>query len=350
MDVVRSNIERIGGDVDVFSRLGEGTTLKIKIPLTLAIVPALIVSTGGQRFAVPQVSLIELVRVAGENIQTQIEEIRGALFYRLRGNLLPLVYLHQELRMSPATAVEEDQGIDTQVVNIVVVRADEHIFGLVVDNVHDTEEIVVKPLGKQLKEIEVFAGATIMGDGRVALIVDVPGLAKQSRIRQERVREKGQERLAGSDSADAESTRQALLIVGLGEDYRTAIPLSLVNRLEEFPNKDIERASGREVIQYRGGILPLVDLRRHFGGTHEGQDEMKRVVVYAENGRSVGLVVEQIMDIVEENVVLQHREGRPGILGTSIIQKKVTDLLDVPAILRQADSSFYNQTPVNGGI
>src|SRR5262249_15595283 len=155
MDVVRTNVERIGGSVDIESRPGRGTTLKMKIPLTLAIIPALTVTDAGDRYAIPQVSLLELVRLEGENAQKGIELIHGAPVYRLRGNLLPLVYLHQELRL-------KSTKVNHEVVNIVVLQADDRQFGLVVDAIHDTEEIVVKPLQKQLKGINVFSGATIM--------------------------------------------------------------------------------------------------------------------------------------------------------------------------------------------
>ncbi len=176
MDVVKTNIEKIGGTVDLQSRLGEGTTLKIKIPLTLAIIPALIVTSGGDRFAIPQVSLLELVRLEGEQARRQIEFIHGAPVYRLRGQLLPLAYLNRELK------IQGKSESDTAAVNIVVLQADGHPFGLVVDEINDTEEIVVKPLGKQLKGVASFAGATIMGDGRVALILDVLGLAQRANV------------------------------------------------------------------------------------------------------------------------------------------------------------------------
>jgi len=166
MDVVKTNIEKIGGTVDIFSARGQGTTLKIKIPLTLAIIPALVVTTGGERFAIPQVSLVELVRLEG-NTQAGIEMIQNAAVYRLRGNLLPVVYLNRELHLGGEAVHAADQAI-----NIVVLQADGRQFGLVVDDINDTEEIVVKPLGKQLKGIASFAGATIMGDGQVALILD----------------------------------------------------------------------------------------------------------------------------------------------------------------------------------
>jgi two-component system chemotaxis sensor kinase CheA len=169
MDVVKTNIEKIGGVIDLESELGRGTTFKIRIPLTLAIVPALIVTSGGERFAIPQVNLLELIRVNEEQRNAAIEYVHSHPVYRLRGKLLPIVYLNQELRLT-ATA---------RVLNIVVLQAGQHQFGLVVDQINDTQEIVVKPLDKVLQDIPVFAGATIMGDGRVALILDILGIAQQ---------------------------------------------------------------------------------------------------------------------------------------------------------------------------
>ena len=339
MDVVRSNIEKIGGAVDLTSTFGQGTTLKIKIPLTLAIVPALIVTSNRQRFDVPQVSLLELLRVEGEHIQKDVEAVDGSEFYRLRGNLLPLVYLDKMLNLCAAGC---GTAANRQALNIVVVKADNRQFGLVVDQVHDTEEIVVKPLGKQLKDIHVFAGTTIMGDGRVALILDIPGVAKQAMIGIDHTQDRELESDADkSDDTGERHDKQTLLLVRIGEAYRAAIPLSLVNRLEEFSSSSIEEASGRQIVQYRGGLLPLVDLPGYFGAAHDNTSELRHVVVYRDNDKNVGLVVDQILDIVEDHVNLQHTEGKEGVLGTAVIQKKVTDLLDIPSILHQADPSFY---------
>ncbi len=175
MDVVLTNIERIGGTVDIESTLGKETTIRTKIPLTLAIMPALIVSCGGELYAVPQVSLLELVRLDPDHVQRGVERMHGIPVYRLRDAMLPLVFLDKQLEIeSQRTSVDE--------VNIVVLQADDRSFGLVVDSVRDTEEIVVKPLQKQLKGIPVFAGAAIMGDGRIALVLDVLGLARRASV------------------------------------------------------------------------------------------------------------------------------------------------------------------------
>lgn len=335
MDVVKTNIEKIGGSVDVFSEAGQGTTLKIKIPLTLAIIPALIVTSGGERFAIPQVSLLELVRLEGEQALQGIEMLYGLPVYRLRGQLLPLVYLNRELQLDT-----RNPRHSTDAVHIVVLQADGRQFGMIVDEINDTEEIVVKPLGKQLKGIACFAGATIMGDGRVALIIDVLGLAQHANVISE-VRDRAH--ADKNKAADRTEDRQALLLFDIGKDTRMAIPLSVVARLEEFPKDAVERSGGQEVVQYRGQILPLIDVSQHIitdGGHAEIMDPM-HVVVYSEHGRSVGLVVGKISDIVEESLAIKRDKRGHGIVGSAVIQEKVTDLLDVAGLIKMADPTFY---------
>ena len=338
MDVVKTNIERIGGTVDVHSLAGQGTTLKIKIPLTLAIIPALVVTTSGDRFAIPQASLLELVRLEGEDARKGIEMVYSAPVCRLRGRLLPLVSLSHTLRL------QEDfwgpRGRTDRAVNIVVLQADEHTFGLVVDEINDTEEIVVKPLGKQLKGINAFAGATIMGDGRVALILDVLGLAQRAGVVSEARGHAQAER--ATVRAHAAEERQMLLLFRLGADRRMAIPLSMVARLEEFKQGSVERAGQHQVVQYRGRLLPLLRLNQLLGepaGTHE--PETLQVVVYAHAGQDVGLVVENIVDIVEECLTVHRRQRQGAVYGTAVIQEKVTDMLDVPALIESADVLLF---------
>jgi two-component system chemotaxis sensor kinase CheA len=193
MDVVQANVEKINGSIDVHSRIGQGTTFKLKIPLTLAIIPTLIITSGGDRFAIPQVNLVELVRLEGEQALKSIEMFHDTPVYRLRGRLLPLVYLNRELKLDS----EQDAGTgrhgdaensnlskiaNDEVLNIVVVQATDKPFGLVVYPINDTQEIVVKPLGKQLRTLNCFAGATIMGDGKIALILDLQGIAQRTHL------------------------------------------------------------------------------------------------------------------------------------------------------------------------
>jgi two-component system chemotaxis sensor kinase CheA len=331
MDVVKTNIEKIGGIVDVQTKLGEGTTLRIKIPLTLAIIPALIVSTGGDRFAIPQVSLLELVRLESEQATKAIEMIHGAPVYRLRGHLLPLVYLDKELRTNSAAAAGG-------AINIVVLQADERHFGLVVDEINDTEEIVVKPLSKHLKGLSTFAGATIMGDGRVALILDVMGVAQKAAI-VSGSRDRGVHDTSGSGKGDQQQ-KQTLLLFRAAGDRRMAIPLSTVARLEEFNRSVIETAGGRDVVQYRGQIMPLISLSEIISGraVPAASADAIQVVVYSNHDRSYGLVVDRILDIVEEIVVVQRLRARRGVLGSAVIQEKVTELLDLDGVIRLVES------------
>ncbi len=339
MDVVKTNIEKIGGTVDLQSQLGKGTTLKIKIPLTLAIIPALIVTSGEERFAIPQISLLELLRLEAANASQQIESIHGSPVYRLRGKLLPLVYLNRELRLNKAGAVPAEE----REVNIVVVQADGHPFGLVVDDINDTQEIVVKPLGKQLKGVTCFAGATIMGDGRVALILDVLGLAQQSRVVAE-IHDRNSHLDSAAEARKQQDQKQTLLLFSAGQGTRMAIPLSMVARLEEFPRSSIELSGGLPVVRYRGQILPLIKVSQYLPGAVQAVEEDEgapmQVVVYSENGKSVGLVVGKIDDIVSEVITEKRHAYGNGILGSIVVQDQVTDLLDVHSVIRAFDPSF----------
>jgi two-component system, chemotaxis family, sensor kinase CheA len=342
MDVVKTNIEKIGGTVDVQSKAGVGTTVRMKIPLTLAIIPALIVTSGGDRYAIPQISLLELVRLEGEDALKGIELIQGIPVYRLRGRLLPLVYLNRELKVERSS----EETVTEAAIRIVVLQADERQFGLVVDEINDTEEIVVKPLGKQLKGIKAFAGSTIMGDGRVALILDVLGVAQTSNV----VSESRERAIADKDTqvAAVSSQKQTMLLFQYGANGRMAMDLSLVARLEEFKPEIIERAGDCQVVQYRGQIMPLIrvsEVLRAQNGARTDDSKPIQVVVYSEQGRSVGLVVDRILDIVEETFVPQQPSRRAGLLGSAVIQKRVTDLLDVRGLVCTANPTFFENQP-----
>ena len=333
MDVVRTNIERIGGNVNLDSEPGHGTTIRIKIPLTLAIIPALIVGCGGDRFAIPAASLVELVRIEGDQVAKSIEHIHEAPVYRLRGNLLPLVYLVNELNL-PAGRREEDALF------LIVLQAEGRLFGLVVDNIQDTEEIVVKPLAQEMKGLGVYAGATIMGDGRVALILDVLGLARRASLLEESGRLATREARGKTVDADSAAESRSLLLARVGHN-RIAIPLSCVARLEEIALGKIESAGKTEVIQYRGRIMSVLRLSDVLGIEGEtyapsasGEDRLLPLVVCALKSSNVGVIVDSIEDIVEDHFEIQTREGQLGILGSAIVQQKVTDLLDVRALAR----------------
>ncbi len=332
MDVVRTNIEKIGGTVDVESPQGQGTTIRTKIPLTLAIIPALIIVSGNQRYAVPQVSLLELVRLDPDQALRGIERMHGVPVYRLRGALLPLVFLDEQLQLAATRSASDD-------LNIIVLQADDRPFGLVVDAIRDTEEIVVKPLQKQLKGISVFAGAAIMGDGRVALVIDVLGLAQRaSVISGAKSRTLGERERPPAPSSNA---GQTLLLFAPSAGGQMAIPLSLVARLEEFPRSALETLGARQVVQYLGEIMPLVDVSQELeslrlGGPPiasdtrtDGESQTVHVIVYAGGDQRVGLIVDRILDIVHDQVALRSRANRPGVLFTAIVEGKVTEFLDV---------------------
>ncbi len=344
MDVVKTNIEKIGGTVDVQSQAGTGTTVRMKIPLTLAIIPALIVTSGGERYAIPQVSLLELVRLESEAARKGIELIQGVPVYRLRGRLLPLVNLNHELKLEPgATDTQKDDPV-----NIVILQADERQFGLMVDEINDTEEIVVKPLSKQLKGLKTFAGSTIMGDGRVALILDVLGIAQCSNVVTEARTRALAEKEAESTPAVTGERQTLLLFSGPGEGHM-AVTLESVGRLEEFPASSVERAGGLEMVQYRGEILPLMHLsemleerrRRPREANIKSKTkspERLQGIVYSAGGKRVGLVIDQILDIVDETITAKTPASRAGVLYTAVVQGKVTELLDMPALLRAFDA------------
>jgi two-component system chemotaxis sensor kinase CheA len=356
MDVVRTNVEKIGGTVTVESRLGRGTTVLMKIPLTLAIIPALTITSAGDRYAIPQGSLLELVRLEGEQAERGVERIHGVRVCRLRGNLLPLVYLDEQLHPRASSCRPEGTTgpADNSATNIVVLQADDRSFGLVVDAIHDTEEIVVKPLQKQLKGIGTYAGATIMGDGKVALILDVLGLAQRANV-VSGVRERAlTEKPASAPEPTAD--RQALLLFATRGGGRMAIPLSQVARLEEFPRSALERVGPQDVVQYRNEILPLIHVsralsarrrpvnngrvgnrRRAAVSTAAQATDTVQVVVYAGKGRRVGLVVDQILDVVEEALTSRSAAHRPGVLFTAVVQGRVTEFLDVEALLSATD-------------
>ena len=350
MDVVKTNVEKIGGTVDVQSTLGQGTTVRVKIPLTLAIIPALVVTCGGERYAIPQVSLLELVRIEADEAGKGVELVHGAPVYRLRGRLLPLVYLNRELKLDPQTNPVTESG---GAVNIVVLRADDRRFGLVVDQINDTEEIVVKPLRKQLKTVKTFAGSSIMGDGKVSLILDVLGLAQRASVvsetRERSVIEKT------TDSVAIEGEKQTFLLFAGPGDSRMAIPLSTLARLEEFPVAQVEMSGSQWVTQYRGQILPLVRLnvaleeRRHRLRALEAASVPDsgpiQVLVLHNDGRSFGLVVERILDIVEDAAQVRTAATRTSVLYSVVIGERVTELLDIPAILRSTDASVTRPVP-----
>ena len=350
MDVVKTNVEKIGGTVDVQSKPREGTTVRVKIPLTLAIIPALVVTSSGERFAIPQVNLTELVRVESSSSTKRIELVHGAPVYRLRGRLLPLVYLGKELQLDQETS---SSGQYDRAVNIVVLQAGERQFGLVVDEVNDTQEIVVKPLRKQLKGIKTFAGASIMGDGKIALVLDVMGVAQRSGVISEARDRALAEKISEIAQAEKPHEKLTFLLFAGPDDSCMALPIETLDRLEELPASQVEQSGSQWVAQYRGRILPLVrlehalDERRHHRRNRkpsaESADKQFQVLVCHNEGRTVGVVVERIVDIVEDAAQVRYPATRAGVRYSAVINGRVTELLDIPSILRSSGLRHMDQ-------
>ena len=327
MDVVRTNIEQIGGVVDVASTAGRGSHFSIKIPLTLAIVSALIVGCDEQRFAIPQLAVRELVRV-GAGSEHTVEKLHGARVMRLRDRLMPIVDLHDVLGVGEAYSGGEDEAAF-----VVVLDAGGRNVGLVVDNVLDTEEIVVKPLSESLRNVSAYSGATILGDGSVIMILDPNGLAGEivSAMEEEAVND-----MASASVTELAQQTQRLLLVRAGGTEPKAVPLALVTRLEEFEPDTIETTNGRQVVQYRGRLMPIVPLGSEIRCT-EGQ--RLPVLVFAENHTAIGLAVDQIVDVVEERVDMQMSSDKQGVIGSAIIKGKATDVVDIAWYLDQSRAS-----------
>jgi two-component system chemotaxis sensor kinase CheA len=341
MDVVKTRTEGIGGSVDVTSTPGKGSTFRLTIPLTLAIIPALTIGCDGRRYAIPQVSVLELVRLSGEHARGGIEHISGAPVYRLRGTLLPLVRLDEQLGLMPAGSADhhaEPPMEDGRGGFIVVLQAEQQRFGLVVDDVLDTQEIVVKPLGRHLKGLPMYAGATILGDGSVVLILDATTLARRADVLA---------KTTGTAAVNmvAETTQiDPVLVVELSGGRRAAIPLDMVTRLEEIPNASIERVGGREVVQYRGHIMPMVRLATLLGAFGNGEEtDSVQLVVYTRGERSVGFAVDQIIDIATERNGSRSDIDDHALLGSIVVGDRVVELLDVQAAVLAADPVFYQE-------
>jgi two-component system chemotaxis sensor kinase CheA len=327
MDVVRTNIEKIGGTIALSSKMGKGSTFHIKIPLTLAIVSVLIVESHGQRFAIPQLNVIELVRVGSES-EYKLEHINHSPVLRLRDKLLPLVSLRDILGQEMRDAAEQAyEGY------IAVIRVGASDFGLVVDRIHDTEEIVVKPVSRLLESIPVYSGNTILGDGSVIMILDPNGLAKALGDLDLSSRND-----AGNASATGEKVT-SFLVFRAGEGAPKAVPLELVSRLEEIDAANVEHSGQNPVIQYRGELMRLHSIN-HTPLANKG---LIQVVVFSYDGHTVGMIVEEIIDIIEAPIAIKIGSQDPAYLGSMVIGNKTTDVVDVAYLLK----SLIAKQPVN---
>lgn len=325
MDVVRSNIEKIGGTIDMVSTVGKGSNFAIKIPLTLAIVAGLIVKAQEERYAIPQISVLELVRAAskenaGEN-DHKIEMIKDTPVLRLRNRLLPLVYLNEVLGFNTREEIDAREDADDF---IVVSQVGAFTFGIVVDQVFDTEEIVVKPVAPILKNLEIYSGNTILGDGSVIMILDPNGIASlaNSGVTDNADDMEESEQVMRAASSDKES----MLVFRAGEKHPRAVPLSLVARLEEIDVSNVEMSDGRLMVQYRGALMPLVLADPSMTLRTEGRQP---VLVFTDRQFTMGLAVDEILDIVEEELDIKLASDRPGAVGSAIINGKASEVIDV---------------------
>jgi two-component system chemotaxis sensor kinase CheA len=330
MDVVRTNIDQIGGTIDIKSVAGEGCSVTIKIPLTLAIVSALIVEAGGDRFAIPQLSVVELVR-ARANSEHRIERIKDTAVLRLRNKLLPLMHLKKLLKIDDGSSSDPENGF------IVVTQVGSQTFGIVVDGVFHTEEIVVKPMSTKLRHIDMFSGNTILGDGAVIMIIDPNGIAKAlgaSGAAHQQIADENASHHAGSGEQ-----LTSLLVFRAGTTQPKAVPLGLVTRLEEIAADKIELSNGRYMVQYRDQLMPLVQME----GVTIQSSGSQPILVFADDGRAMGLVVDEIIDIVEERLNIEVAGSQSGILGSAVIKGQATEVIDVGHFLPMAFADWFTR-------
>jgi two-component system chemotaxis sensor kinase CheA len=320
MDVVRANVERVGGSVEVESRLGVGTTLRMRVPLTLAIVPSLVVRSGGQSFALPQSALVELVDLPKNDVAQVVQQIGSVAVYRLREKLLPMVWLDQLLGLESCHA-EATGGH-----YIAVLEAEGCRYGLVVDDLVSPEEIVVKPLSAVLREIGVFSGATVLGNGTLALILDVGATAARAGVKP--VEEEMVE-LKMTQAATEEGGGMPLLVFEDRSRERTALPLNVVERIESVPMRQIEYAGGRAMLQYRGELLPLRDEGKvlvEMETEAQIDDAVVTVLIcgcaQGERRLRFGMVVRRVLDVTEGRLL----EGDNAVndLDLALVKDKVT--------------------------
>ncbi len=322
MDVVKTNIQKIGGTIDLDSTWGKGSKVAVKIPLTLAIVSVLIVESHNQKFAIPQINVVELVRAA-PGAGVQLEMINDSLVMRLRDKLLPLAIMSETLGFS----CNHKELLEKEIY-IVVCRVGSYDFGILVDRVYDTEEIVVKPVSDILKSLSIYSGNTILGDGSVIMILDPNGIART--ITNVEISEREED--AAKTAADNQNMI-GFLSFTLGTGAPKAVPLELISRLEEINVKDIEVAGDRPVVQYRGDLMRLITLDDEFKMPNSGTVD---VIVFGYDKKVIGLVVDEIIDIVKApfDIKLSSKEAKGhGYLGSMVISGKTTDVVDIAYLL-----------------
>lgn len=324
MDVVRTNIELIGGTIDLHSVEGRGTKFFIKIPLTLAIVSALVVGSKGQRFAIPQLSIVELVG-AGPASEHKIETINSARVLRLRDRLLPLVDLSQVLGVRHSKSVDGKK----EPAFVVVMQQANQLFGVIVDEVFDTEEIVVKPLSTAISDVRNFSGATILGDGSVIMIIDPASVFQSVGTSEEASDEVAQ---TAEKVRKTRTDTTSMIVFTAGGDQPKAVPLSLVTRLEELDAATFEHGDGRTLVQYRSELMTIVAADPTMTIASSGPQP---ILVFTHNGQAAGVAVDKIIDIVEEKLDMELSTERPGMMGVAVLKGKATEIMDVGHYLTQ---------------
>ena len=338
LDVVQTKIGAIGGTVEVESTIGRGTTWRLRLPLTLAIISAIIVESAGELYAIPAVNVLEFVAADGESAGAAIEYVGLAPILRRRGTLLPLVGLRDVLGLADG----QGSGHEGKSV-IAVLQADTRLFGLILDRVLDTEEVVVKPLAARLSGIGVYAGATLLGDGRVCLILDVQGIARQW-LTDHRV--KAELEPSGATPVPVKVTGR-VLVVGMGDGRRVAIPLAAVTRLERVSCDVVEHAGGREVLQYRGAIIALIRLDQVLGlsANPSGGDPQRQellVVIITRGARAVAIAIEKVLDIMDDDPTRHSQIDDRAVVGSTVLGDRVTELIDVRQVVLRGDPSFFD--------
>jgi two-component system chemotaxis sensor kinase CheA len=332
MDVVRTNIEKIGGTIDLDSQPGKGAIFSIKIPLTLAIVSALIVKSSGQRFAVPQVNVAEVVRV-GANSQYKMEWLQKTPMLRLREKMLPLVSL---------TGLLELGNDEIETATVVVTQVGTDTYGIIVDEVVDTEEIVVKPLSRLLKDAMVYSGNTILGDGSVVMILDANGVLAEVGANNKGAQTTEREEMHHDENDDAIQ----ILVFRAGDGAPKAVPLSLVARLENLSTTKFEKAASGWVCQYLGRLMPIVGFTDEWApagfGDTSGADHTQHLIVFTEGERTMGLAVDEILEVVNSKVAIDVAAEKKGIIGSAIIDGKATDIVDIGHFLSIGSGNWFS--------
>ncbi len=358
MDVVKSNLDQLGGQVDIDTARGKGTTIRIKLPLTLAIIPSLLVSVGQERYAIPQVNVDELLRVPVDQIAERVEMVGDAEVLLLRGELIPLLYLSnvlgvdtsscevsrmvgEVLRGERSSGKADAAGCAMADVNLVVVSAGQFRYGLVVDQLHDSVEIVVKPLGRHFKDCQGYAGATIMGDGHVALILDVAGLGRLGDLSLTAGRERTAQTAKETEAVKGQDKLSLFVFRNTPQEH-CAVPLDLVARVELIDAREIEEVGGRRVIKYRGGTLPVFSLDQ---ATNVGLLELSGeliVIVFLMAGHEIGLLAKPPVDAIETEVAIDgFTLKQPGISGSAVIGENTTLIVDIYELIQTVQPEWF---------